>query len=207
MKNKKAMTMSEVLVSMAVVGILAMILVPILTKTTANKERYLYKKAVNTMQNAISAVMNENGVVNSSNFWPELTQGENGENLRKTIASKIVTLQGASAAQGTGLENPDFISNDGMLWWGLPDQWPEDQNYVDVNVDVNGERGTNLASADAGQYGETSLRPDQFRIRLMKDGRVIVPMYYDEERQGASGDGVDTWSFESEYWTSQKSSN
>ena len=80
--------------------------------------------------------------------------------------------------------------------------------YIDgVKVDVNGVKGNNLASADAGTYGETNLKPDQFRIRLMKDGRVIVPMYYDEERQGTDGKGTDTWSFESEYWTSQKSNN
>ena len=207
MKNKKAMTLSEVLISLAVVGILAMILVPLLTKTTANKERFLYKKAVNTMQNAVAAVMNENGVVNSANFWPELTNETTGENLRKAIAKKIVTLQGASNSEGTGIESPDFVSNDGMIWWGLPDHWPEDQNYIDVNVDVNGQKGTNLASSEAGVYGETNLKPDQFRIRIMKDGRVMIPMYYDEERQGANGEGEDTWSFESEYWTSQKSSN
>lgn len=201
--KKKAMSLSEVLVCLAVIGVLTMILIPIITKTTANKERFLYKKAVNTMQNAISAVMNDNGVVNASNFWPELT--EDGTSFREKVGAKIITLNGvnkSTAAGATTALDPDFRSNDGMLWWGLPDEWPTEADgspakYVDVNVDVNGEGGTNLASEDAGTYGDaTAKRPDRFRIRLMKDGRVIVPTY-DEE----GGD----WSFESEYMTSQKS--
>ena len=203
MKNKRAMSMAEVLISLAVVGILAMILVPLLTKTTANKEKFLYKKAVNT--NAVSAVMNDHGVVNASNFWPELTDG--GESFRDQVASKIITLGGvnkSTAAGNTTALDPDFRSNDGMMWWGLPDEWPMEADgtpakYVDVNVDVNGEGGTNLASEDAGVYGEADAkRPDRLRVRIMKDGRVIVPTYDDE--------GND-WSFETEYLTSNKSHN
>lgn len=191
MSNKKAMSLAEVLVCLAVIGILTMILVPILTKTTANKEKFLYKKAVNTMQNAVSAVMNDNGVVNSSNFWPELS--DNGQSFRDAVASKIITLDGVSktSAGSTTATNPDFRSNDGMLWWGLPDKWPDDAKYVDVNVDVNGEGGTNLSSEDATE----NQRPDRLKIRLMKDGRVLVPEYTDDNSD---------WSFESDYLTSQK---
>ncbi len=204
MNRKKAMSLAEVLVCLAVIGVLTMILVPLLTKTTANKEKFLYKKAVNTMQNAVSAVMNDNGVVNSSNFWPELT--DNGESFRKAVASKIITLDGVNkdtSAGNTTAADPDFRSSDGMVWWGLPDEWPMDGSepakYIDVNVDVNGDGGTNIASEDAGEYGTAGAkRPDRLRIRIMKDGRVIVPTY-DES-------GND-WSFETEYLTSQKGHN
>ncbi len=204
MNKKKAMSLAEVLVCLAVIGVLTMILVPLLTKTTANKEKFLYKKAVNTMQNAVSAVMNDNGVVNSSNFWPELTDG--GGSFRKAVASKIVTLDGVNkdaTAGTTTAVDPDFRSSDGMVWWGLPEEWPagadgQPAKYIDVNVDVNGNGGSNLSSEDAGVEGASAKRPDRLRIRIMKDGRVVVPSY-DE-------DGGD-WSFESEYLTSQKSNN
>ena len=189
MKRKKAMTLAETLVCLTVLGVLGMMLVPIATKTNANKEKFLYKKAVNTMQNAVSAVMNDNGVVNSSNFWPELSN--NGQSFREAVGAKIITLDGVSQAAGNSAANPDFRSNDGMIWWGLPEQWPAGQNYVDVNVDVNGEGGSNLASESAGN-GST---PDRLKIRIMKDGRVVVPE--------ASSDGSD-WSFETEYLMSQK---
>ena len=198
------MSLSEVLITLAVVSILATILVPLLTKSTANKEKFLYKKAVNTMQNAIRAVMLDYGVVNASNFWPEISDG--GKSIREQIAKKIITLNGVNkntAAGNTTASDPDFRSNDGMMWWGLPDSWPTDSSgkpvkYIDVNVDVNGEGGTNIESSASGEYGESSKRPDRLRVRLMKDGRVIVPQYDEEDSN---------WSFEREYMLSQKTYN
>ena len=115
MKFKKAMSLSEVVVCLAVVGVLAMILVPLLTKTTTGKEKFLYKKAINTMQNAVSAVMNDNTVMNSSNFWPELSSS--GLDVRDAIAQKII-LDGTvnnSAGGNSSFTNPDFVSSDGMI--------------------------------------------------------------------------------------------
>lgn len=199
MKKRKAMSLAEVLITLVVIGVLMMVLIPVITKTTANKERFLYKKAVNTLQNAVSAVMNENGVANSTNFWPEMGS------LRKEIGSKIITLDGVHSGNDSTATDPDFRSSDGMIWYGIPETWPEGAKYVDVQVDVNGEGGTNLSSEDAGDYGQPGAkRPDRLRIRLMKDGRVVVPAYADSN-MGFEADGDYDWSFESEYLTSQKS--
>lgn len=202
MQIKRAMSLSEVLVSLAVVAILAMILVPILTKTNTNKEKLLYKKAVNTMETAIAAVMQDNGVVNMANFWPELS--DSGTSVRDQIGEKIITLSGVStlgADEHSSATKPDFKSTDGMIWWGLPDEWPTDTNgepakYIDISVDVNGDGGQNITSEEAGEFDEyNNKKPDRLKIRLMKDGRVIVPAY-DE----SGGD----WTYEMEYLTSQK---
>lgn len=198
MKIKKAMSLSEVLVCLAVVGVLAMILVPILTKTTTGKEKFLYKKAINTMQNAVSAVMQDNTVMNSSNFWPELSNS--GLDVRNAIADKII-LEGPVNNTGSGsssFANPDFVSSDGMIWWGLPTTWEQNnagsaKTYYDVYVDVNGEKGINRSSDDLASSAEEK-KPDQLKMRLMKDGRVIVPSY-----DSTSGND---WSFENEYLSS-----
>jgi prepilin-type N-terminal cleavage/methylation domain-containing protein len=195
MKNKKAFTLSEVLVCLAVVGVIAMIIVPLITKTTQNREKFLYKKAINTMQNAVSAVMNENGVVNSSNFWPELSNS--GVDISKAIGSKIMLLGGVRPEGGSGdsLTNPTFRSNDGMVWWNIPQSWPQDAEYVDVVVDVNGEGGKNQSSQ--ASEGQVVTNPDQLQIRIMKDGRVMVPRYDDADDSGYD------WSFERDYLLSQ----
>lgn len=193
--KKKAMTMAEVLVCLAIVGILTMLLIPIISKTTQNKEKFLYKKAMNTMQNAVSAVMNENGVVNSSNFWPDLS--DNGGDLQKAIGSKMILMGGYGA--GTSSDDPTFRSNDGMIWWDLPKQWPAGEDHIDITVDVNGEGGRNIATAADGDGNV--VNPDRLKIRLMKDGRVIVPMYDD------SSDTDYDWSFEREYLLSQDLKN
>lgn len=199
-KKKKAMTMAEVLVCLAVVGILAMMIIPIITKTTQNKEKFLYKKAINTMQNAVSAVMNENGVVNSANFWPDLSN--NGGDLQKAIGSKMILMGGYGA--GTSSDDPSFRSNDGMIWWDLPKQWPSNDeggaaDHIDITVDINGEGGKNMTTVSDENTVVTN--PDRLKIRLMKDGRVIVPAYDD-----SSSDDYD-WSFEREYLLSQNLKN
>lgn len=199
-KKKKAMTMAEILVCLAVVGILAMMIIPIITKTTQNKEKFLYKKAINTMQNAVSAVMNENGVVNSANFWPDLSNG--GGDLQKAIGSKMILM--GNYGSGTSSDDPSFVSNDGMIWWNLPKQWPTGDDggmadHVDITVDVNGEGGKNMTTE--GDENTVVTNPDRLKIRLMKDGRVIVPAYDD-----SSSDDYD-WSFEREYLLSQDLKN
>lgn len=194
-KTKKAMTMAEVLVCLAIVGILAMLLIPIITKTTQNKEKFLYKKALNTMQNAVSAVMTENGVVNSSNFFPDLSNG--GMDLQQAIGRKIVLMDGYGS--GVSASDPTFISNDGMIWWDLPKRWPAGEDHIDVMVDVNGQGGKNITTE--GDESTVVTNPDRLKIRLMKDGRVIVPAYDD------SMDDDYDWSFEREYLLSQDLKN
>lgn len=187
--KKKAMSLAEVLVSLAVVGVLAIILVPLMLKSTTNKEKFLYKKAINSMQNAISAVMSEYEAVNAANFLPELSQNED---IRAQFASKLNAKGTVRTGDGAGsAANPDFTSADGMTWWNIPTKWTPGENYIDVNVDVNGDNGKNIASDDAA----STDKPDQLKIRIMKDGRVVVP----EIRADDDKD----WTFEMEYLMSQ----
>ena len=186
--NNKAMSLAEVLIAMAVVGVLAVILIPLMLKTTANKEKLLYKKAINSMQNAVYAVMSDYEAVNASNFLPELSQNQE---IRAQIASKLNAVGSVRTADGAGsAEDPDFQAADGMLWWNIPKHWTPGEKYIDVYVDVNGEKGTNITSDEAS----STEKPDRLKIRIMKDGRVVVPE--------VGTDGSD-WSFEVEYLMSQ----
>ena len=186
--KKKAMSLAEVLVSLAVVGVLAIILIPLMLKSTTNKEKFLYKKAINSMQNAISAVMSEYEAVNAANFLPELSQNED---IRAQIASKLYARGTVRTGDGAGsASNPDFTAGDGMTWWNIPQKWTPGDSYIDVNVDVNGDNGKNISSDDASPTD----KPDQLKIRIMKDGRVVVPEI--------GSDGND-WTFVMDYLMSQ----
>lgn len=143
------------------------------------------------MQNAVSAVMNENGVVNSSNFFPDLSN--NGQDLQKAIGRKLILM--GDYGSGISASDPTFISNDGMIWWDLPKKWPAGEDHIDVMVDVNGGGGKNMTTDSDGSKVVTN--PDRLKIRLMKDGRVIVPAYDDNVN-----DDYD-WSFERDYLLSQ----
>lgn len=170
---KKALSLTEVLVSLACVGILVMILVPTLVKTVdTDKEKFLYKKAVNSMQNAISSVISDYEAVNAANFLPELSQNTS---LREQLAAKFNTSGGLKSVGtgGSSATNPDFYSQDGMIWWDIPETWPAGRDYIDVKVDINGLGGKNKSSTD--DTLDENEHTDRLRVRIMKDGRVIVP--------------------------------
>ena len=172
MSQRNAMSLTEIMVTTACLGILAMILVPALVKSTnVIKEKFLYKKAVYSMQNALSAVINDYEAVNASNFLPELSQNVS---LREQLASKFNTSGGLKSvgSSGSSAANPDFYSQDGMIWWDVPESWPAGRDYIDVKVDVNGMGGKNQSSTDAMFDGEHA---DRLRVRIMKDGRIIAP--------------------------------
>lgn len=171
--SKYAMSLTEVLVSLACIGILVMILIPTLIKSTnVEKEKFLYKKAVNSMQNALSAVISDYEAVNASNFLPELTQNVS---LREQLASKFNTSGGLKSVGtgGSSAANPDFYSQDGMIWWDIPETWPAGRNYIDVQVDINGFGGKNKSSTDDSSVD--SKNTDRLRVRIWKDGRVVIP--------------------------------
>ena len=167
-----------------------MMFIPVILKNNpiSNQEKFLYKKAISTMQNAIAAVMNDYEVVNSANYLQELSQS--GIDLRAELASKMKTRGSVSTASQGSASNPDFYTEDQMVWWNIPQTWEEGDDYIDVKVDVNGPGGKNLLSDDASSTDS----PDQFKIRIMKDGRVVVP-----EIGSTEGD----WSFEMKYLTTQ----
>ena len=170
---KKALSLTELLVSFACVGILIMSLVStFVKKVDTNKEKFLYKKAINHMQNAISSVISDNEAVNASNFLPELSQNTS---LRELLASKFDTSGGLKSVGtgGSSATNPDFYSQDGMIWWGIPETWPAGRDYIDVQVDINGLGGKNKSSTD--DTLDEKEQSDRLIVRIMKDGSIIVP--------------------------------
>jgi len=191
--NKKAMTMPEVLIALGVIGTLMMMFIPVIIKNNpiSNQEKFLYKKAINTMQNAISSIMNEYEVVNSSNYLKELSQS--GVDLRAELASKMKTRGSVNTGTSAGTaSNPDFYTEDQMIWWNIPQTWDDNKDYIDVKVDLNGTGGNNLETDD--EAASETNKPDIFKIRIMKDGRVVVP-----EIGSTEGD----WTFEMKYLTTQ----
>ena len=56
---KKAFTLSEALITLAILGVLAAILIPVINNVRPDKDRITYKKALYSMQGAISQAMDD----------------------------------------------------------------------------------------------------------------------------------------------------
>ena len=59
MHLKKGFTLSEVMVTLGVLGVLAAILIPAITKVTPSTERVMFKKAHATLEKAVSEMIED----------------------------------------------------------------------------------------------------------------------------------------------------
>lgn len=94
---------------------------------------------------------------------------------------------GATPADGTAMENPNFTTSDGIQWWGLgragDTSFPTGADEITVVIDINGTDGPN-------SFQDTPDR-DRFRIKVNRLGKVFT--------ENDNADGAGTWVKENEY--------
>ncbi len=162
---KKGFTLSESLISIAIIGVISAILIPILNNVTPDQDRVLYKKAMYTMQNAVATAINDNTIPssNTSAYWAgdEVTATDFCTNISNTM-----NVVGSVNCSITGdASNPNFVATNGSKWWGLGNHkftTSGANQTADVYVDVNGNGGDNTVGVD------------QLRIRVAHDGRITT---------------------------------
>lgn len=163
---KKGFTLTETLITVAILGVIGAVLIPTLNNIKPDRDRVMYKKAMYTMQNAVATAMNEAmpPAANTAAFWAD-TNVQPGD-FCNAIANSVNTVGTVSCnAVGTSAA-PNFTTVNGAKYWGLgePDLAGRFNTATkptkDITVDVNGSGGENTAGID------------QLRMRIKYDGRV-----------------------------------
>ena len=181
---KKGYTLSEVMVTMTILGILASILLPTIARFRPNKDKMLFKKAYYITERVVYELINDDDYYPTDDGFKNVRHiaylnGEHsGDTKFCTLFSKKVNIiddvancdNGHHVPSGGGtFTEPTFYTSDGIAWY-MP-IWDFDivQKIRYISVDVNGSQEPNCISGAAN-----CTKPDIFKIYVEADGKMYV---------------------------------
>lgn len=192
--NKNGYTLTEILIAIAVIGAIALIIIPTLQKFMPNKENEMHKK-MSYLVEQIAAQMYDN-----ETFYPRTSDitkagfqntdaisvggieyGGTSDTDKKQKFCKLFARQfnktGNAVSCPSSLDSttPSFRSTDGVDWWIPQTTFTENNDeqtpgFVKIKIDVNGtNKGPNCAS------GQNNCRkPDTFYYYISTNGSVTL---------------------------------
>ena len=177
MSIKKGFTITEIMVAMSIIGVLAAIMIPTFYRSKPNQEMLMLKKSYFMMSRAISEIMND------EHFYPDDDDGLNdtaevqyhGDRFRgdakfcNLVAERMNILGDKHCAAGRTFENGgSFTTQDGAIWI-LPIASDFSRGQT-IQVDVNGAKGKNCAPSI-----NCNDKPDRFSFTVDRFGRITIP--------------------------------
>ena len=188
---KKGFTLSEVMVSFMVVGVIAAIIIPIVASRKPDAERLLFKKAYYITERIVNDMINDETLYPEDSTKPGFSNTVavtvNGksysgtEKFCKLFAAKVnttgatdCTINSTPASGESNLNSGNFTTTDGITWH-IPLTDFSTATPLTITVDVNGTTEKTNTSPNCKFVSDSVCpKPDQFEISIEKDGKMSV---------------------------------
>ena len=194
MKNKIGFTLSEVMVTMGILGVLAAILIPAVMSVSPDQNKVMLKKAYYTLEKAVSDLINDDsnypldppgtttdtGQTVSQGFHYKTAGGTaipaNNNKFCYLLSESLNTVgtvdcDPAGSGASTGMS---FTTSDGMLWTIYDSTFElHATNYLQVAVVLVDVSGPNKGD-NCDYNGGAGKHPDQFKFRIRYDGKMTI---------------------------------
>lgn len=194
---KKGFTLSEVMITLGVLGVLAAILVPVITNSAPDRKKVMFKKAYSTLEKTVSELINDDvdypssakGLIGSIS----VEQGFNYTAQTGTIPASVnkfcyllsQELNTVGTVKCGTSDNPmGFTTTDGITWStryaNSSDNFPlslTSTNDAVVFIDVNGSEGPNCGGSDDTYKTSvcgSNVVADQYEVGIRFDGKLYV---------------------------------
>jgi prepilin-type N-terminal cleavage/methylation domain-containing protein len=161
---KKAFSLAEVMITLAIMGVITSMLIPTLMTSIPNSKKYLYKAAYKNVEDVVVELINDASLYPMGNLENSTDAGFFCNNFTSKIntigAPDCLNKRVPSSAAAT----PNFIATNGMRWYGLVNSFTAaSPNYENVWVDVDGiNKGNNFVGEDI------------LRIHIQKTGKIVI---------------------------------
>lgn len=198
MKRFKGFTMTELMVALAVIGIIVAVVTPAIMKTRPNKNKMMVKKTFYTTEQIVSTLINdarlypdmrelcyEDGYTEAEDFycaWGFDYQNDvnyegdtygGGKKFRNLFVSRL-NLNNNKTEEG----NSVYYTTDGVKWdfSETLNSWPKGKDSVEaagtgtIIIDVNGEDEPNCLQQNCSDPDDF----DQYRINVYVNGKLEI---------------------------------
>lgn len=197
MKRFKGFTLTELMIALAVIGIIVAIVTPTIMKTRPNKNKMMIKKTFYTTEQIVSTLINDTRLYPDmreacdSDWLANNTETDNvycawGFDYTNKVNSEGEVYQGATKFSGLFKSRLNvksetgnvFYTTDGVKWdlSGTEGAWkpgfvsgPKDAGIGKILIDVNGDDPPN-----ARQKASSEDDFDQYVIEVMATGKLKV---------------------------------
>lgn len=204
MRRFKAFTLTELMIALAVIGVLVAVVTPAIMRTRPNKNKMMIKKSYYEAEKIVSSLINDETLY---------IDGRDACNSQAANSARggcnwgfddynSVVYDGETYANGTkfpglfgaklNFRNADttswiYTTSDGVIWYlgGTVSQWdhtttskPSDITNGSIIIDVNGADGPNCRQNGRNQVNEVCTGStadfDQYKIDISVTGKMTI---------------------------------